>query len=205
MSNRNVPVVLHFNNSAIGVKDDKQEAYILILMRRYSLLGIEHPTHKRVAGVTSRLLIANIKVDEIRKRRWSSVVVNNPSNCNAFVMPNGFIFVFSVLAAVANDDQLSIIVGHEMAHCILRHMDHRRSLTTRRSHETEADRVGLELAANACIDVTQGYQLWETLSKLRGPNTRIWWLKTHTTRKSRARYLYSLIPATMELQKQAGC
>jgi len=230
----------------IEVKADKQVANILGMMGKCCLLGIEHPTYKRVAGVTSRLLNANIKVDEIRNRHWSVVVVDNPM-INAFVMANGFIFVFSGLAAIANDDQLSIIVGHELAHCILRHMNHYNSvnlavhllcmlpvsmvlsvalpfpqallavimcqlvlyvsvgLTTLRSHETEADRVGLELAANACVDVTQGYQFWETMSKLNGPSTRIWWLETHPTDKRRAHYLYSLIPATTKLQKQAGC
>ncbi|KAL5242806.1 hypothetical protein ACI65C_010216 [Semiaphis heraclei] len=233
------------SDRTIEVNADEQVAYILGVMGKCCLLETEHPTYKRVAGVTSRLLNANAKVDEIRKRHWSVVVLKHPA-INAFVMANGFIFVFSGLAAVANDDQLSIIVGHELAHCVLRHWNHYTSvklvinvwmvlvsavlsialpfrqalaavamckivfhlcvgLPTQRSHETEADRVGLELAANACIDVTQGYKFWETLYKANGPSTRIWWLETHPTDKTRAQHLYSLIPATVELQKQAGC
>lgn len=235
-----------FSERTIEVRADKQVAIILAEMGKCCLLGIEHPTYKRVAGLTSRLLNANIEVDEIRKRQWSVVVVDSPM-VNAFVMANGFIFVFSGLAAVANDDQLSIIVGHELAHCLLRHLNHYNSvnlavhlmcmlpasvilsvalpfplalfavgmcrlvlyvcvgLTTQRGHEVEADRVGLELAANACVDLTQGYQFWETMSKINGPSTRIWWLETHPSDKSRARHLFSLIPATKQLQKLAGC
>ncbi|KAL5239428.1 hypothetical protein ACI65C_006838 [Semiaphis heraclei] len=108
-----------FSERMIEVKADKQVAYILSVMGKCCLLGIEHPTYKRVAGVTSQLLNANIKVDKICKRHWSVVVVDNPA-INSFVIANGFIFVFSGLSAVANDDQLSIIVGHELAHCMLR-------------------------------------------------------------------------------------
>jgi len=235
-----------FSERTIELRADKQVAIILAAMGKCCLLGIQHPTYKRVAGVTSQLLNANVGVDEIRKRQWSVVVVDN-SMVNAFVMANGFIFVFSGLAAVANDDQLSIIVGHELAHCLLRHLNHRDSvnlavhsmcmlpaaavlsaalpfvqalfavgmcrlvlhvcveLKTQRGHEVEADRVGLELAANACVDVTQGYRFWEKMAKINGPSTRKWWLETHPSDKSRALHLFSLIPATKKLQKLAGC
>ncbi|XP_029341369.1 metalloendopeptidase OMA1, mitochondrial-like [Acyrthosiphon pisum] len=235
-----------FSERTIEIRADKQVAIILAAMGKCCLLGIEHPTYKRVAGVTSQLLSANVNVDDIRKRQWSVVVVDSPM-VNAFVMANGFIFVYSGLAAVANDDQLSIIIGHELAHCLLRHLNHLNSvnlavhlmcmlpvaavlsatlpfpyalfavgmcqlvlyvcveLRTQRGHEVEADRVGLELAANACLDVTQGYRFWETMAMINGPSTRKWWLDTHPSDKSRARHLFSLIPATKELQKLAGC
>jgi len=235
-----------FSDRTFEVSADEQVAYILTVMSKCCLLEIEHPTYKRVASVTSRVLNANIEVDEIRKRQWSVVVVDHPM-VNALVMANGFIFVYTGLTAMANDDQLSIIVGHELAHCLLRHFNHFESvnlvvhfmcalpsaavlsaalplplalsavvvcqlvlyvcvkLGTLRGQEVEADRVGLELAANACVDVTQGYRFWETQSKINDPPTRAWWLETHPSDNSRARHLFSLIPTTKKLQKLAGC
>jgi Zn-dependent protease with chaperone function len=118
-------------------------------------------------------------------------------------MTNGLIFVFTQLtglANVANAGQLSIIIRHELAHCLLRQSDNNYNivnlavqvlfvlpitailtavlpvgqelfavmlcqfvlyvdvrLASQRSHEAEADRDGLELAANAYIDGTECY------------------------------------------------
>jgi len=238
-----------FNDQMIEKKADKEVGFILDSMGRCCLLSVEHPTYKRVAGITSRILYANSKVELIRNRKWHVVVLDNPM-VNAFVMANGFIFVFTGMANLANDDQLSIIIGHELAHCILRHINNFNSvvlavhvlcmlpitaflsialpfswalltislcqfifyvgvkLARHRFHEIEADRVGLELAANACVDVTQGYRFWEIMAILNGPPKhfwQFWWMQTHPTDISRAHYLFSLIPAAKELQKLAGC
>jgi len=81
-------------------------------------------------------------------------------------------------------------------------------LARHRFHEIEADRVGLELAANACVDVTQGYRFWEIMAILNEPPKhfwQFWWMQTHPTDISRAQYLFSLIPEAKELQELAGC
>ncbi|XP_003243722.1 metalloendopeptidase OMA1, mitochondrial-like [Acyrthosiphon pisum] len=236
-----------FSERTVQALADKEVAAVLASMtEKCCLLETEHPTYRRVAGVMSRLLYANNGVDEIRNRRWSLVVVDHPA-VNAFVLASGFIFVFSGLAAVANDDQLSIVVGHELAHVVLRHTNHINSvnfavhllcltpvsvvlsvalpfleamlavmvcrlvlyvcvgLTKSRSLETEADALGFLLAANACVDVTQGYLFWETMSEIEGPSTLTWWLETHPTNEIRGRHIHSLIPAAVELQKLAKC
>ncbi|XP_027843003.2 metalloendopeptidase OMA1, mitochondrial-like [Aphis gossypii] len=238
-----------FNDQMIEKKADKEVGFFLDVMGQCCLLSVDHPTYKRVAGITSRILYANSKVELIRNRKWHVVVLDNPM-VNAFVVANGFIFVFTGMANLANDDQLSIIIGHELAHCILRHINNFNSvmlvfhvlcmlpitallsialpfswalltislsqfifyvgvkLVRHRFHEIEADRVGLELAANACVDVTQGYRFWEIMAIL---NERpkhfwhVWWMQTHPTDISRAHYLFSLIPEAKELQKLAGC
>merc|ERR1712107_660960 len=41
---------------------------------------------------------------------------------NAFVLPSGNIFVFSgMLDLCKNDDQLAVVLGHEMAHSVIGH------------------------------------------------------------------------------------
>lgn len=212
-------------------------------------LDTGHPVYARAADATSRLLAANAGVAAVRDRRWTLVVVDSPK-INATVKPNGFVLVYAGLASVANDDQLTIIVGHEFAHCLLRHTNQIGSvklavdalclfpviaavwatmplgwnllahlwwsvvlqvcivLPCVRSYETEADRVGMELAAYACVDVTQGYRFWDAMSKMDGPyspSRLFWWLTMHPTNETRSRHLFSLIPATTELRRQAGC
>ncbi|XP_026819246.1 metalloendopeptidase OMA1, mitochondrial-like [Rhopalosiphum maidis] len=199
-------------------------------------LDAADPVYKRVAGVTSRMLAANSSVDAIRRRRWTLVVVDSP-NINATAMPSGLVMVYTGLAAVANDDQLSIFVGHELAHCLLRHVNQINSVAVVvnalclapvtavvcaalplgwnvlayllsvaalkvcfvlpfvRLYESEADRVGLRLAANACVDVAQGYLFFDARSERDGCASKLfWWLYMHPTNRRRARHLYSLIP-----------
>ncbi|XP_060847636.1 metalloendopeptidase OMA1, mitochondrial-like [Rhopalosiphum padi] len=199
-------------------------------------LNAADPVYKRVADVTSRMLTANSSVDAIQRRQWTLVVVDSP-NINATVMPSGLVMVYTGLVAVVNDDQLSIFVGHELAHCLLRHVNQINSVAVVvnvlclapvtavvcatlpwgwnvlayllsvvvlkvcfvlpfvRLYESEADHVGLQLAANARVDIAQGYLFFDARAKRDGcASTLFWWLYMHPTNKRRARHLYGLIP-----------
>jgi len=236
-----------FSDSIIEEIANEQVKVTLNSIGKFRVLVPEHPTYKRVAAVMSRLLNANSGVAAVRDRKWSLVVVKDEM-INAFVTDNGFVFVYTGLVAATNEDQLMIIIGHELAHCLLRHVNHYNSvmlvvhvlcvlpviaaafvampfklalvvaalfkfivsvfvlLPIRRTHETEADRIGLKLAAKACVDVTEGYQLWEVMSEMSlDIPDKLWWMNTHPTSKRRARHLYDLIPAAAELRRQAGC
>ena len=79
------------------------------------------PEYARVARVSNRLLIGNKDIRQIYDKSWTITVVNQPVQ-NAFVLPSGNIFIFSgMLDLCENDDQLAVIIGHEMAHSILGH------------------------------------------------------------------------------------
>ena len=83
-------------------------------------LPSNHPNHIRVYKVARRILQYN-SMPEIVKRSWKVNVVDSEI-VNAFVLPNGEIFVMNgMLKTVANDDELAGILGHEMAHAILNH------------------------------------------------------------------------------------
>lgn len=94
---------------------------------REMLLNATHPGYARVDGLMGKLLNANQNVNAIRNQRWTVVVVDKPI-INAFAMPNGHVFVYTGLMEFANDDQLTIILGHELAHCTLRHSNQKRSV-----------------------------------------------------------------------------
>lgn len=85
------------------------------------LLPAMHPVYHRVVRVANQLLHGNRDIPEIHEVTWSVSVIDSPMK-NAFVMPNGQIFVFAgMLEICGNDEQLGNVLAHEMAHCVLGH------------------------------------------------------------------------------------
>ncbi|XP_032232169.2 metalloendopeptidase OMA1, mitochondrial isoform X1 [Nematostella vectensis] len=84
------------------------------------ILPVNHPYHRRVFEVAQRLVMAN-RSEEIDGIKWQVNVVDT-DDVNAFVLPNGQIFMFvGILRMLPNEGALATILGHEMAHAILRH------------------------------------------------------------------------------------
>ena len=71
-----------------------------------------------------------------------------------------------------------------------------------RSHETEADRIGLELMAQAGFDPEASVELWRNMSRLGGPRPPEF-LSTHPANETRIRALQSQIPAATKVYRQA--
>ncbi len=72
--------------------------------------------------------------------QWEFHVLESPK-INAFCLPGGKIFVYTgLLKLVDNDDQLAAVIGHEVAHAILRHGSERVSMAM-------VGRIGHELLA----------------------------------------------------------
>ena len=128
---------------------------------------------------------------------WKYVIVDSPLP-NAFVseiLPQRFFITTSMFNHfVTNEDELAVILGHEISHLILGHVSQRNSMETTlrtievlllsvdptegllslgviaglawlrgilmasfsREHESEADELGLTLAAMACYDTKKG-------------------------------------------------
>jgi predicted Zn-dependent protease len=121
-------------------------------------------------------------------------VVKDP-NLNAFVFPNGVIYIHTgILARMDNEAQLAALLAHEMVHCTHRHYlrvlrstkgrTQAKNATVRelaqplgitgsiasisgytRELETEADRVGLDLAVKANYDPGEVLKLFELLKQ----------------------------------------
>ncbi|CAG2103075.1 unnamed protein product [Medioppia subpectinata] len=86
---------------------------------KHKLLPSSHEMSKRVARVATQLLNANNDLPQIHDNEWSISVVDDLNIKNAFVMPSGQIFVFSGMLAICdNDQQLGVVLAHEMAHCV---------------------------------------------------------------------------------------
>jgi len=143
--------------------------------------------------------------------------------------------VYTGLIPVAqNNDAMAVVMGHEIAHALLRHGSQRMAqqklvqmgqmaagiavgdmdpaqqqmvmsalgATTQygavlpfgRSHETQADEVGLMLAAAACYNPKEAIPLWERMSQLNGGQRPPEFASTHPDPSNRIAHLQSLMP-----------
>ncbi|KAI1892017.1 hypothetical protein AGOR_G00149660 [Albula goreensis] len=89
----------------------------------------EDPRHKLVETVVKHLAQRNKDISEVASVPWSVHVVDSPT-MNAFVLPNGKVFIFTgMLEAVADIHQLTFILGHEMAHALIGHSAEQASMS----------------------------------------------------------------------------
>ncbi|MBB1471569.1 MULTISPECIES: M48 family metallopeptidase [unclassified Luteimonas] len=167
---------------------------------------------------------------------WDVNVIQS-EQANAFCLPGGKMAVYTGLVPVAqNDDAMAVVMGHEIAHALLRHgaqrmaqqkltqvgqmagamsgMDPQQQqmvmaamgygylLPYARKHETEADVVGLMLAAAACYDPQEAVPLWERMSASSGGEAPPEFSSTHPNPGTRIENLQSLMPKAMEYQKR---
>ncbi|KAJ8666849.1 hypothetical protein QAD02_008511 [Eretmocerus hayati] len=213
------------------------------------LLPKTHPTYSRLLRVTAKLINANRDLPSFKDKRWTLTVVDSPKK-NAYVLPGGNIFVFlGVLQMVENDDQLAIVLAHEMAHAVLNHsyeqvsrgvitelilalpiaitwaifpdllagfllllgqsiIDVFHTLPYSRALETEADTVGLLIAAKACTDIREAVVFWgtmRTLTDLKIEPNQVPWLSTHPDHGDREKRLNSLLAEALQYRHKIGC
>jgi len=66
---------------------------------------------RRIAAVTNQ-----------NNYKWEFFVIDKDKEANAFCLPGGKVFVYTGLFKyIANDDQLAIVMGHEIGHALARH------------------------------------------------------------------------------------
>ncbi len=93
--------------------------------------------------------------------KWQFFVIEK-DQLNAFCLPGGKVFVYTGLfRAVENEDQLAVVMGHEVAHAIARHGAERMSMI-------QLGRMGKQIASQAIgagkytQAINQAYGLGET-------------------------------------------
>jgi predicted Zn-dependent protease len=167
--------------------------------------------------------------------KWEVNVINS-DELNAFCMPGGKIAFYSGLIKQLNlnDDEIAIVMGHEIAHALREHSREQVSqavaaqtaigvgsallglgetsasvgntmyqalLATRfsRTHEAEADRIGLELSARAGFDPRAGISLWQKMLKANSGSRPPKFLSTHPAEEERIDQIQSLLPVVQPL------
>lgn len=82
---------------------------------------------RRIANATEQYLRANGLSSEIANFKWEFNLVKD-NQVNAFCMPGGKIVVYEGLMKIAtSDDELAVVLGHEVAHAVAKHSNERMS------------------------------------------------------------------------------
>ena len=172
---------------------------------------------------------------------WEVSVIQS-DEVNAFCLPGGKIAVYTgIVPVAANSDGLAAVMGHEIAHALLRHGGERMAqqklvqigsiaasmstgdmdpqqrqmvmaaigagaqygvlLPFSRSHESEADHVGLLLSAAACFNPEEAPRLWERMAAL-GRQKPPEFMSTHPSGTTRIDHLQALMPKALEIRQQ---
>ncbi|XP_037354493.1 metalloendopeptidase OMA1, mitochondrial isoform X1 [Talpa occidentalis] len=196
------------------------------------------------------LIECNKDIPGISEINWIIHVVDSP-DINAFVLPNGQVFLFTgLLNSVTDVHQLSFLLGHEIAHAVLGHAAEKASLVHlldflglifltmiwaicprdslallgqwlqsklqeymfdrpySRTLEAEADKIGLQLAAKACVDVRASSVFWQQMEFAEnhsGHPKLPEWLSTHPSHGNRAEHLDKLIPQALKIREICNC
>ena len=166
---------------------------------KQALAPNDHPQLQRLRYIAGRIIPFTPPWNK-RAKQWKwEVILIGSNQINAFCMPGGKIaFYWGILQKLQlNDDEVAMIMGHEMAHALREHARERMgksfatrgalelgsallglgntgrmvagmgeqllSLTFSRSDESEADLVGMELAARAGYNPAAGITLWQKM------------------------------------------
>ncbi|MDX2309136.1 MAG: M48 family metallopeptidase [Hyphomicrobium sp.] len=237
-----VPSKSMFRNLVSAEDVEKTAAAQYAAMRdeireRGKLLDAGHPLVTRVRRIAEAILPHTQKFNERAKDwEWEINVFDSPT-INAFCMPGGKIGVYSGLVdrLQLTDDEIAMIVGHEMGHALWEHARERSAKTTltdvgsrivgrlllgdageligvagaslaalkySRNDETEADLIGMELAARAGYDPRAGITLWQKMSKAaKGAPPQ--WLSTHPSGSTRIKTIEDNLKDVMPLYERA--
>ena len=196
---------------------------------------------ERLRRIARSLIPHTARFNEDSKRwRWEVNLVSS-RQINAFCMPGGKIAFFTgiINTLQLTDDEVAVIMGHEVAHALLEHGRARMSeqvlknvgvsvasallnlghlstsvlaqatdlavtLPFSRQHETDADLVGMELAARAGFDPRAAAEVWRKMAKLGASKSQPpQFLSTHPAHASRIREIEANLPKVMPLYEAA--
>ncbi|MCX7149812.1 MAG: M48 family metallopeptidase [Rhodocyclales bacterium] len=197
----------------------------------------DHPQVRRLRAIAARM-IPFVDRFNPRARQWQwEVNLIGSKQINAFCMPGGKIAFFSGILDTLKltDDEVAIVMGHEIAHALREHARARMaknqmtqlgatllgelvgggrytgafqmggnllSLKFSRNDESEADVVGLDLAARAGFDPRAGVSLWQ---KMAAANSKapLEFLSTHPAGDHRIKEIEKHLPEVMPLYAKA--
>ena len=81
----------------------------------------------KIAAATEQYLRDNGMEDEINNFAWEFSLVQDPQ-VNAFCMPGGKIVVYEgLMGLIDREDELAVVLGHEVAHAVAKHSNERMS------------------------------------------------------------------------------
>ncbi len=197
--------------------------------QKKALAPPDHPQVIRLRTIAERVIPFTYEWND-RARNWKwEVNLIGSQELNAFCMPGGKIaFYYGILQKLQlSDDEVAMIMGHEMAHALREHARERmgKQTATRglieigsalfglnqlgrtvadmggqlltlkfsREDESEADLVGIELAARAGYNPRSGVTLWQKMMAA-NKNAPPQFLSTHPASATRIHDIEANLP-----------
>ena len=227
--------------SADQIEQSATQQYVQ-MQRQYAqqkaLAPDNHPQLIRLRAIAQRLIPHTYEWNE-RARQWKwEVNLIGSSQINAFCMPGGKIaYYYGILDKLQlTDDEVAMIMGHEMAHALREHARERmgKTMFTRgaievgsaifglgnvgrmaagaggelltlkfgREDESEADLIGIELAARAGYDPRSGVTLWQKMAAA-NKNAPPQFMSTHPSGPTRIHDIEKNLPKVAGLYARA--
>ena len=227
--------------SADQIEQSATQQYVQ-MQRQYAqqkaLAPDNHPQLVRLRAIAQRLIPHTYEWNE-RARQWKwEVNLIGSSQINAFCMPGGKIaYYYGILDKLQlTDDEVAMIMGHEMAHALREHARERmgKTMATRgaievgaaifglggvsrmaadmggqlltlkfgREDESEADLIGIELAARAGYDPRSGVTLWQKMAAA-NKNAPPQFISTHPSGPTRISDIEKNLPKVAGLYARA--
>jgi len=225
----------------------QQYAQLLAEARgKNALVGAGETQVVRLRGIAQRIIPFSTEWNS-RAPGWKwEVNLLNSKQINAFCMPGGKIAFYTGLIdqLKLNDDEVSMVMGHEVAHALREHARERMgksaatniglevgaallglgnvgrglagmgaqllSLKFSRDDESEADLVGMELAARAGYDPSSGVSLWTKMGAATsggggggGSSKLAEYGSTHPQGPTRIKDIQANLPKVMPLYERA--
>ncbi|MEO8386868.1 M48 family metallopeptidase, partial [Polaromonas sp.] len=195
-----------------------------------ALASAGNPQLQRIRGIATRLVPQTAQWNDRAKQWHWEVNLLGSKQINAFCMPGGKIAIYTGIIdqLKLSDDEIAMIMGHEMAHALREHARARiaksqgtsmglsalsqlfglgqlgdvaanigtQLLTLRysRDDETDADLVGLELAARGGYNPQAAVSLWEKMGQAGGGANGPSFLSTHPSGPQRIQQLQANVP-----------
>jgi predicted Zn-dependent protease len=212
----------------LGLRPDEElalgeQAYQQVLREsRRRILPGDDPQVRHVRKIASRIVRAagieplqreiNLHIRGYRFE-WEANVIQD-RRINAFCLPGGKIVVFTGILPVAqNDDQLSVVLAHEIAHALAHHSNER--ITRKesgqvsflmdkkfdRKQETEADHIGVFLMTFAGYDPKEAIRFWVRMSQVNEGGRIPEFLSDHPSDEQRIRNMQRWVPMALAGKK----
>jgi len=217
----------------------QQYAQMLQQASQQKALGPDsHPQVQRLRRIAQKIIPFALEWNPRAKAwRWEVNLIGS-KQINAFCMPGGKIAFYSGILdqLKLTDDEVAMIMGHEVAHALREHARERMgksaatsiganlfatitgagalgqqvigggaqllSLKFSRDDESEADLLGMELAARAGFDPRSGVTLWQKMGAAnKGAPPQ--WLSTHPAGGTRISDIEKNLPKVMPLFEKA--
>ena len=210
--------------------------------KQQALAPADNAQLKRLREIAQKIIpFANEWNPRVSQWKWEVNLISS-NQINAYCMPGGKIVFYTGIIKTLNlsDDEIAVVMGHEMAHALREHARERMGKSTAtqglarlggllasswlgidpnladavaqgganlltlkfgREDESEADLVGMELAARAGFDPRAGVTLWQKMAAAnKGAPPQ--WLSTHPSSSSRIADMEASLPQVIPLYER---